>query len=208
MLAAFYDGIVWGLMLAVPLGPISILCIQRTLAFGRITGLVSGLGAATADAAYGCVGSWGGLALASALAGHAFELRVISGIFLCGLGWHIGRSRPPHLHRSDPDRKRGSLTWAYGSTFALTLANPFTAIAFVALFLGKNGVNVSASSLSAAVAVLGVFIGSSAWWMVLSSGVNWGRRWLREENWRWLNLGAGIVVFGYGVRAIALAILR
>ncbi|MEO0801892.1 MAG: LysE family transporter [Cyanobacteria bacterium J06642_2] len=203
---AFRDGVSWGLMLAIPFGPISVLCIQRTLASGRIVGLVSGLGAATADAVYGYIGSWGWLTLASTLAENSSILRAASGITLCVLGWHLGRSLPPRLHAAKKEKTYDSLVWTYGSTFVLTLANPFTAITFVALFLGKNGTNTNVSSLSAAVAVLGVFIGSSVWWLFLSSGISWGQRWLQEESWRWLNVGAGMLVFGYGVRALVMSL--
>ncbi|MEO1134399.1 MAG: LysE family transporter, partial [Cyanobacteria bacterium J06639_1] len=187
------------------LGPIGILCVQRTLARGRLVGFASGLGAATADAAYGCFGSLGWTAIASGLSPLQVGLQIAGGVFLLAIAWQIGRSTPPALTEKTLAGERGSLSWAYGSTFALTMTNPLTVLTFVALFAGASGDRVS--GVNVALTVLGVFVGSSAWWLALSGGVSWGRRWLRASSWRWLNGLAAIAIAGYGVRAIGLGLL-
>jgi len=197
-------GFTWGLMLAVPLGPIGILCVHRTLARGRIVGFVSGLGAATADAIYGCLGSLGWTAIASGLSRLQSGLQIIGGIFLLAIAWQIGRSTPPAIAESNTTDARGGLGWAYGSTFALTLTNPLRVLTFVALFAGSSGEPLS--GMNAVLTVLGVFVGSSVWWMALSGSVSWGRRWLRESSLQWLNRIAAIAIAGFGMKAIGLAL--
>ncbi|MEO0854289.1 MAG: LysE family transporter, partial [Cyanobacteria bacterium J06648_11] len=118
---AFGRGFTWGLMLAVPLGPIGILCVQRTIARGRLVGFASGLGAATADAMYGGLGSVGWTAIASVLSQLQVGLQMVGGVFLLAIAWQIGKSTPPALAEKSHSGDRGSLAWAYGSTFALQI---------------------------------------------------------------------------------------
>ena len=128
-----WKGAVIGFAIAAPVGPIGLLCIRRTLAEGRLIGLVSGLGAATADAIYGLVAGFGLTAVSGFLIGQGFWLRVIGGAFLCWLGARIFVSEPATKAASVDGR---GLVGAYASTLALTLTNPTTILSFVAIFAG------------------------------------------------------------------------
>src|SRR5271155_5027941 len=128
-----FKGIIIGFTIAAPVGPIGVLCIRRSLADGRKIGLATGLGAATADAAYGCVAGFGLTVISSFLVGHRFWLGLLGGLFLCYLGIRTFMSKPS----GKAAEVRGSgLFSAYLSTFFLTMTNPMTILSFVAVFAG------------------------------------------------------------------------
>src|SRR5580765_4765683 len=109
----FLRGVVIGFSIAAPVGPIGVLCIRRTLADGRRFGFASGLGAATADAVYGCVAGFGVTAVSDLLVSQQTWLRLVGGLFLCYLGVKSFFARPA---RSTVSPKGGALTGAYLST--------------------------------------------------------------------------------------------
>ncbi len=192
-----------GLAISVPVGPIGVLCIQRTLAGGRIVGLVSGLGAATADAIYAAVAALGLVFISEILIGQQPLLRLIGGGILILLGIRILLSKPPE--ESSPE-ERVSLGGAYVSTFVLTLTNPLTIIFVAAIFAGIGAATDGAKLLSAAPVVLGVFLGSALWWFVLSGGVSLLRARVTPRMMRWVNLGSGAIIFLFGVTAMVASI--
>lgn len=198
----FLEGIVIGFAIAAPVGPIGVLCIRRTLADGRVSGLVSGLGAATADALYGAVAALGLTFVAEFLMGGQAWLRLVGGAFLLFLGVRTFLARP--AGRAAPDARRIGLPGAYASTFFLTLTNPTTILSFAAIFagLGVAG-DASGSALSAMLLVLGVFLGSAAWWVVLSGAANLFRTRLSVRGLRWVNRISGTVIAAFGVLAVS-----
>jgi len=126
-------GIIIRFSIAAPVGPIGVLCIRRTLAEGRVYGLISGLGAATADAIYGCVAGFGLTFISSFLISQQIWLRLIGGGFLCLLGIRIFLSEPAKQAAST---KGNGFLSAYASTFLLTATNPMTILSFAAIFAG------------------------------------------------------------------------
>ena len=162
----FLQGIIIGFAIAAPVGPIGVLCIRRTLAEGRASGFVSGLGAATADAVYGAIAAFGLTLITDFLLGGASWLRLVGGAFLLYLGVKTFLARPAERAA---EARGGGLLGAYASTFFLTLTNPTTILSFAAIFAGL-GVAGADNALSAALLVLGVFLGSAAWWLILSGG--------------------------------------
>src|SRR5215213_1335439 len=132
-MSLFLEGVAIGFAVAAPVGPIGVLCIRRTLAEGRASGFVSGLGAATADAAYGSVAALGLTFVTGLLVGAAAWLRLGGGVFLVFLGVKTFLSRPAERPVA---AGRGGLPGAYASTLALTLANPSTILSFAAIFTG------------------------------------------------------------------------
>ena len=161
-------GLVIGLSIAAPVGPIGVLCIRRTLTKGRVSGLVSGLGAATADAFYGCVAGFGLTFVSDLIVGQQGWLRLVGGAFLCYLGLKTFLSRPAEGGAST---RESGLLGTYASTFFLTLTNPMTLLSFAAVFAGLGVGSAGGNYVSAGVLVLGVFIGSALWWLLLSGGV-------------------------------------
>jgi threonine/homoserine/homoserine lactone efflux protein len=160
-------GLAIGFSIAAPVGPIGVLCIRRSLLEGRQVGLATGIGAATADAIYGCVAAFGLTVISSALVGYRSWLGFLGGLFLCYLGVRTFMSSP--AARVAEIQGRGLLA-AYLSTLFFTLTNPMTILSFVAVFAGL-GLGSSPNYLAASVLVTGVFIGSALWWLLLSSGV-------------------------------------
>ena len=198
----FLEGIVIGFAIAAPVGPIGVLCIRRTLADGRVSGLVSGLGAATADALYGAVAALGLTFVAEFLMGGESWLRLVGGAFLLFLGVRTFLARP--AGRAAPEARRIGLPGAYASTFFLTLTNPTTILSFAAIFagLGVAG-DASGSALSAMLLVLGVFFGSATWWFVLSGATSLFRTRLSVRGLRWVNRISGTVIAAFGVLAVS-----
>ena len=146
-------GAVIGFSIAAPVGPIGVLCIRRTLAEGRVSGLLSGLGAATADAVYGVIAAFGLTYVSNVLVGYQTWIRLVGGLFLCYLGIKTYLSRPAE----GPACAEGEgLLGVYVSTFLLTLTNPMTILAFTAVFAGLGIGSATGDYGSAALLVLGV----------------------------------------------------
>jgi len=192
-------GLVIGFSIAAPVGPIGVLCIRRTLAEGRASGFVSGLGAATADAIYGCIAGFGLTFISSILISQQVWFRLVGGIFLCYLGLKTFLAEP--AGQVAPARGNG-LVGAYVSAFLLTLTNPMTILSFAAIFAGLGGASGSGDYGSAGVLVLGVFIGSALWWLIMSSGASLFRTKFTPAGLRWLNRISGIIITGFGLLAL------
>ena len=200
----FLRGLVIGFSIAAPVGPIGVLCIRRTLAGGRLHGLASGLGAATADASYGAVAGFGLTAVSGVLVEQQVWLRLIGGLFLCALGIRTILARPASEAAS---ASRNGLLGAYVSTFALTLTNPLTILSFVAIFAGLGIAETGADYGAALTLVAGVFVGSAAWWLLLSGGVSLLRERFTPRRMRWVNRLSGAVLVAFGLAALASGLL-
>jgi len=192
----FMKGLIMGFSIAAPVGPIGILCIRRTLAEGRASGFVSGLGAATADALYGCVAGFGLTLISGILIHQQGWFRLAGGVFLCYLGLKTFLSKPAEQSASAGGT---GLLGAYVSTFFLTLTNPMTILAFAAIFAGLGMASGGGNYLSAAVLVFGVFLGSTLWWFILSSGVGLFRKRVSLQALRWINRISGIIILAFGL---------
>jgi threonine/homoserine/homoserine lactone efflux protein len=197
--AFLLKGLVMGFCIAAPVGPIGVLCIRRSLAYGQLHGFVTGMGAATADALYGCVAAFGLTVISDFLVGQRFWLSLVGGVFLCYLGARTFLSRPAEQAAS---ARADGLLSAYVSTLALTLTNPITILSFVAAFAGF-GLGTSPDYASAAAMVLGVFLGSATWWLILSGGVGSLRSRIRPAWLQAVNRLSGAVIFGFGAYALA-----
>ena len=195
----FLRGLIIGFSIAAPVGPIGVLCIRRTLAEGRLAGFLSGMGAASADMFYGAVAAFGLTAVQDLLVGQSNWLRIVGGIFLLYLGVKTFFSKPS---QESAEARRGGLFGAYLTTFFLTITNPITILSFLAIFAGLRLGETDGNYLSASIMVLGVFIGSAAWWLALSTGVSLLREKFTPALLTWVNRLAGVVIFVFGVLAI------
>lgn len=199
----FLKGAIMGFSIAAPVGPIGVLCIRRTLSNGMVNGLVSGLGAATADGFYGIIAAAGLTSLSSILIGNQLFLRLVGGAFLLYLGIKTFLSRPSSASGGDDRSQPGELLKAYSSTLALTITNPMTIISFTAIFAGL-GIGSSGESVSGAMTmVAGVVSGSAAWWLLLSTSFGLLRSRVNERMMLWVNRVSGAVITVFGVLAIA-----
>lgn len=192
-------GLVIGFSIAAPVGPIGVLCIRRTLSEGRVSGLVSGLGAATADAVYGCIAGFGLPFVSGLLIRQQVWLRLVGGAFLCCLGLKTFLARPAEQVAS---AEGNGLAGAYVSTFFLTLTNPLPLLSFAAIFAGLGVGDASGNYLSAGVLVFGVFIGSALWWLILSGVVGVVRTTFNPHRLQWVNRISGLIIAGFGLLAL------
>jgi threonine/homoserine/homoserine lactone efflux protein len=197
-------GLVIGVSIAAPVGPIGLLCIRRSLEQGRIAGLASGLGAATADAAYGCIAGFGLTAVSGFLLAHVFALRLGGGAALCYLGARTFLTAPA---RREAQAEAGGLQSAYWSTLLLTLANPTTILSFVAIFAGF-GLVASPSYVAAGTLVAGVFVGSALWWLFLSSSVALMRHRISGRSMQIINRLSGGSIVAFGLYALSTLMAR
>jgi threonine/homoserine/homoserine lactone efflux protein len=202
----FLRGVVLGLSIAVPVGPIGVLCIRRTLSQGRLAGFISGLGAASADAIYGGIAAFGLTAAADFLVRRQFLIQGAGGLALGVLGVRIFFSEPIDLGAKEEGKGWVS---AYTSTLFLTLTNPATLLFFAAIFAGMGWVESSmqGDELTAGLIVAGVFLGSGAWWFLLSGVVNILRSKFGFRSLRWVNRISGILLFAFGAYALQSALL-
>ncbi|MGA2505012.1 MAG: LysE family transporter [Anaerolineales bacterium] len=194
-----FRGLVIGFSIAAPVGPIGVLCIRRTLADGWASGLVSGLGAASADAIYGSIAGFGLAFISNFLVSQQLWLRLIGGVFLCILGVRTLLVKPAEQASTGKD---GGLLACYASTFFLTLTNPMTIISFAAIFAGLGLAAARGNYGSAGILVLGVFSGSAAWWLLLSSVVGIFRARFKPGLLRWVNRISSAIIIGFGIFAL------
>jgi threonine/homoserine/homoserine lactone efflux protein len=195
--SSFLQGLVLGFSIAVPVGPIGLLCIRRSLSEGRRAGFVSGLGAATADALYGVVAALGLTVITSALLDHQVLLQIGGGVFLVYLGIATLRTRPAAEAATAQPAATG-LLGAYLSTLVLTLANPMTILSFLGMFTAL-GFNRASGLGPASLLVTGVFLGSAAWWLLLSTVAGWLGRRMQQGGLRALNIVSGLIIAGFGL---------
>ena len=196
--ALAFRGFVLGFTIAAAVGPISLLVIRRTLAEGRLYGLVSGLGVATADATYGAIAAFGLGALTDVLVNARQVLGLVGGAFLLWLAWQTIRSTPTQA--ATVTTRRGGYAGAYLSILGLTLANPMTILSFGALFAGL-GVTRGATG-DAALVVLGVLLGSTTWWIVLTTLVGTLRARVTPAWIHRINLVSGSLIGAFAIVAI------
>jgi threonine/homoserine/homoserine lactone efflux protein len=200
------QGIVIGLAVAVPVGPLGLLCINRSLMLGALAGLVSGMGVATADALTAGIAALGISLISDFLIAQQFLLRLVGGVFLCVLGYRIYRIEAP---RKAPTISAQSLFGAYATTFFLTISNPVTILSFIVIYAGWHVPSLHGRYLAAALLMTGVFIGSAMWWVILFAGLSLFRLKLSNGVVGWVHRvsGVAIVAFGIGV-LLSLSLLK
>lgn len=196
-------GLIIGFSIAAPVGPIGVLCIRRTLEHGRFVGFVSGLGAATADGVYGLIAGLGLTLITNFLVGQQWWLQLIGGAFLCYLGVKIFFSRPSN---TSAKAKGTNPFTAYASTFFLTLTNPVTILSFIAIFSGL-GIMDKYSTTLGLVLVLGIFLGSAIWWLLLSNiaGIVGNR--IEKSSLSLVNRISGLILLLFGLYGLIIGII-
>jgi threonine/homoserine/homoserine lactone efflux protein len=196
-LMVFLKGFGIGFAIAAVVGPIGILCIRRTISDGQLVGLAIGLGAALADATFGIIAGFGLTFLADFLIAHQASLRFLGGLFLIYLGLKIFFEKPSTQAAEITGRNLVHLTI---STFLLTLTNPLTILSFMAIFAGL-GIG-TANYLAALLLVLGVFLGSMVWWIILTSILRFFHAKVNQTTLTFINKCSGGIIAGFGVLSI------
>ena len=196
----FVRGIIIGLAIAVPVGPVGILCVQRTLSQGASYGLVSGLGAAVADTIYGIIAALGVRLFSSFLVGHQAAFRLIGAAFLTYIGIK-SLVRDPFKRNASMSVALMSYVKDFTSSFALTLTNPLTILAFISIFASFGLADPKEDYLATTLLIVGVFAGAAIWWLFLA-GLAWRLRdKFTQRTVRWLHTIAGVLLlcFAAGV---------
>ena len=200
----FIQGIIIGLTLAVPVGPISLLCIHRSVTDGRLHGIVSGIGVASADSFYAAVSFLGLTVISGLIIAQQFFFRFLAGFVLIFVGIRVFLSLPAVA--SD---QAGHETYLkdYLSTAAITIANPLTLLFFMVIVPGFGVVIHGSSVLSAVEFVSGVFLGSVAWWVILCGSVGTVRTRIGGEYLGLINRISGILISCFGAGMLLLLII-
>lgn len=174
----FLKGLVFGFSIAAIVGPIGLLCIRRTLVSGRLSGFISGLGAALADAAYALIAALGLTAISGFLLNYQSALQLLGGLFLCYLGIQTFFSKPTDVIQGTV---KTNLLNDFVSTFFLTLTNPMTILSFIGIFAGLGLAASSSDYIAGVLLGSGVFVGSTIWWLVLSIATGFFRKSLTHK---------------------------
>jgi threonine/homoserine/homoserine lactone efflux protein len=206
LLGFLLKGVLVGIIIAVPTGPVGVLCIRRTIFHGRVAGFVSGLGAATADAIFGIIAGFGLSVISELLLDYQQWLRIGGAVFLLFLGINAFASDP--LEGTQNQRDPEDLIADFASTFVLTITNPITILAFLAIFAGIGFSGVQATLGRAAILVLGVWIGSLLWWAALAFGAGAMRVSFDRRHLVWIHRGSGGILVFSGVALLGSWLLR
>lgn len=205
MLSLFLKGLIIGLAIAAPVGPIGVLCIQRSLRDGFQVGFITGMGAATADGLYGLIAAFGLTALSSLLISQQFWIRLVGGLFLVYLGIKLILSKPKAQQAKNNSEK--SLWYSYATTVFLTITNPMTILSFMAIFAGLGLGSQHNDYLHALLLVVGIFIGSLLWWFLLSGGVAYVlHHRIKQESMKIINWISGGILLVFGLWAVKIVL--
>lgn len=210
----FIKGLVIGLVIAAPVGPIGFLCISRTLEYGTVIGLATALGAASADAVYGAVAAFGLMQVAETLSEHDGPLRVVGGLILCLIGLRSlllaeRRQQEFAARQAEADgavpnglQASRSVPGYYGSSLLLTLANPATILGFLAFFAAVGWARDLDTHTAATIMVVGVFLGSAVWWLGLAVATSVLSSHMGSHQRVWVQRLSGVVIIGFGIFAL------
>ncbi len=201
LILTFLKGIAVGIVIALPVGPVGVLCVRRTLFEGAWFGLASGLGAALADTLFGIVAGFGLTAVRDVVLGYQDYLGAAGGLFLVVAGARaLAKRDVPEPEPLAGERVLG----AFASAFALVITNPIAIFGFTAI-IAKVGLNPDATFGTIAVLIAGVFAGSAAWWLGLTGGIVAMRRRARPFRLAAMNLISGAVLMLSGIGLLAAA---
>ncbi|NQT06748.1 MAG: LysE family translocator [Candidatus Omnitrophica bacterium] len=189
-------GIIIGFLIAAPIGPVGILCMNRTLSEGRLSGFISGLGVATADAFYCAIAVYGVNIISDTIISQQFWFRIVGGTFLIYLGVKTFFSKPHKISRLKRSEK---LIANYTSALFITLTNPVVILVFIVIFAGIGLSGPGKEHLSLAMMVAGVFLGSAACWAILSNLIGVLKDRFQDSTLKLIRRVSGSVISAFGV---------
>jgi threonine/homoserine/homoserine lactone efflux protein len=160
----FLKGLIIGFVLPIPIGPVGILCIRRTLAYGKYYGFLTGLSAAISDMMLSIVAAFGITLVSNYISGYQQEIRLFGGVVLLAIGYLTLR---PHPIKETAVQGVTSPALSFFSTFLITFTNPMAVFAYAAVFAGIGVDDLIHNHTSASLVVIGVFVGSLCWFSVL-----------------------------------------
>jgi len=190
------EGIGIGIAVAAPVGPVGLLCIQRTLQDGPTVGVATGIGAATADGLFGLVAAFGLAQVADYLVAHSTALKIVGGFVLLALAWRAWQRTRPRIEPDVPVHVR--VLGGYSTGLAITLSNPMTIMGFVGIFAALGLEDLAAGSGNVSALVLGVLVGSGMWWLGLCGGTILLKPRFGPESLSWTNRLAAVLLAVFG----------
>ena len=198
------QGIIVGLILAVPVGPLSLICIQRTLSDGKLHGIISGFGVTAADAVYAVIAFLGLAAISTLIVAYELPLRAFAGLVLIVVGLRI-IAFVPDRGQDQGGHERYSRDFL--SMFGLALANPMTLVFLMVTIPGYGFVFGGTSLVSAGEFVAGFIFGSAAWWITLCVSLESLKARLSDGNLVLINRISGVFITCVGAAMILLVVL-
>jgi threonine/homoserine/homoserine lactone efflux protein len=202
----FIKGLLLGFAVAVPVGPIGLLCMDRSLRHGKTCGFFTGLGAAVADTLYGAIAAFGLSSILDLIIGYEPQLRLFGGVILVIVGVKMYLTPPPNLSQVHEKGAPRPLVKMFSESLLLTLSNPMTILGFMAVYAGLG---IKAEGLTQIwIVLLGVFLGASAWWMSLSVGTGLMKQKLNQAFLDRFSKGAALVVGLFGVVALVRSLMK
>jgi threonine/homoserine/homoserine lactone efflux protein len=194
-------GIIAGLAISAPVGPVNVLCISRTISGGRKAGLIAGLGAAASDTFYGAIAGFSISFIIQFLIRQEFWIRLVGGILLIGIGIAYWFKKPMDLNQ--PERESHHSAWM--TAFLLNLTNPTVVLSFLAVLAGL-GLSGPKQWWLNFVLVGGIFVGGMLWWTILALTTNHFRGRFRQSSMRWMNRIAGMAIGAFGIVTLLLSL--
>jgi len=194
-------GLAAGFIIAAPVGPVNVFCIQRTLEKGWKPGIVAGTGAALADSLYGGIAGFSISIIIQFLRQEEFWFRLIGGLLLVVIGVVYYFRRPPSLTAG---QKGGSAHSDFAAAFLLTVANPTTVLSFLTV-LATLGLGSRRPLWETSLLITGIFCGSMTWWLILASGASLLRGKITDHTMGWMNRVAALAIGGFGLVNIVLS---
>lgn len=207
MLIFFLKGLIIGFLLALPIGPTMVLCIRYTLSFGVMVGLVTGAGAAFADAVYGVFAGYGIYAIVNFMDKFHFAFHMLGSAILCYLGIKTLREHY-RVKEEDHLKRKPRLPHLFMATFTLTATSPLTFVGVSALCAAFGIADYEKSLLSPWVLGAGLFIGSCLWWQILSSALALLRRKITSASSEWIGRISGSILLLLGIGLFIYSFLK
>lgn len=201
ILVLILSGLLIGVAVAAPIGPVNLICIRRTLKYGMLNGFASGAGAAVGDGMFAIAAAFGVTAVISFVTAYSGWLQLVGGVFLLGLGIRTWFDHP-HLDDKLPEGSLGDLLPVISVTFFLTITNPATMLGFVAIFGGVADFTIGTEDyMRASILVASVIGGSVLWWAAITGFVSLFRDRMTDTGLALLNKASAaiIVLFGAGI---------
>jgi threonine/homoserine/homoserine lactone efflux protein len=207
------SGFAIGVFVAAPIGPVNLICIRRTLAYGPINGFMSGLGAAIGDGVFAAITAFGLTAITQLIQGYSCTLQLVGGLLLLGFGIHTFLAEPVSVTVANVEGAAGgrrNFVGAFLSTLALTITNPATLLGFAALMagLGTLGQSEQTSYAEATFIVLAVTAGSASWWFALTAITSFFHRQLSPKTMKWINEISGVIIGACGVALLVYMLIE
>ncbi len=193
-------GILAGIAISAPVGPVNVLCMSRTLTKGRMAGVVSGAGAAAADTFYGAMAGFSISFVIQFLLREEFWIRLFGGFLLIGIGFLYYFKKPQSLK----EQKNEAAHSDFITAFLLNLTNPTVVLSFLAL-LAALGMGEKRPPLLTLLVVGGIFTGSMLWWIILTTATNHFRDRFDDKAMLWMNRIAGVAIGAFGVLTLILS---